>query len=381
MRRTKIICTLGPASSDPSIIKEMILAGMNVARLNLSHGNHEQHLNYMNAVKVQREKLNMPVAIMIDLKGPEFRIREFADGSVELINGAIFTLTTGNVIGNSSIVSVTYKDLPNIVSSGDRILLNDGRIELEVVQVNKFDIVTKVVEGGVLSNNKSINLPNINVDMPFLTDVDKNDIRFAIENDAEFIALSFVRGAEDVAIVKKFIKDNGGKDKNIKLISKIENEQGIKNINAIIEESDGIMVARGDLGVELDFKQIPVYQKAIIEKCLHAGKTVIVATEMLDSMIEDSRPTRAEITDVANAVLDGASATMLSGETAAGKNVVKCVETMRDIIETCEKNFIINVNKSDVNVILSEEYCDYKWVKKDSYLLDEYIHVKHLPTR
>ncbi len=349
MRRTKIICTLGPASSDPSIIKEMILAGMNVARLNLSHGNHEQHLNYMNAVKVQREKLNMPVAIMIDLKGPEFRIREFADGSVELINGAIFTLTTGNVIGNSSIVSVTYKDLPNIVSSGDRILLNDGRIELEVVQVNKFDIVTKVVEGGVLSNNKSINLPNINVDMPFLTDVDKNDIRFAIENDAEFIALSFVRGAEDVAIVKKFIKDNGGKDKNIKLISKIENEQGIKNINAIIEESDGIMVARGDLGVELDFKQIPVYQKAIIEKCLHAGKTVIVATEMLDSMIEDSRPTRAEITDVANAVLDGASATMLSGETAAGKNVVKCVETMRDIIETCEKNFIIKTEIADID--------------------------------
>lgn len=348
MRKTKIICTLGPASSDPVMIKDMMLAGMNVARLNLSHGSHAEHQDFINAIRVQREKLGLPVAIMIDLKGPEFRIKEFENGKIDLVNGAIFTLTTGSVVGNSSIVSVTYKDLPNIVSKGDTILLNDGRIELEVMSVNKFDIITKVKEGGELSNNKSINLPNIDVDMPFLTDIDKDDIKFAIENDVEFIALSFVRCAEDVQLVKKFINNNGGKDKNIKLISKIENQQGIKNINSIIDESDGIMVARGDLGVELDFKQIPVYQKAIIEKCLHASKTVIVATEMLDSMIEDSRPTRAEITDVANAVLDGASATMLSGETAAGKNVIKCIETMRDIIETCEKNFIIKTEIADI---------------------------------
>ena len=349
MKKTKIICTIGPASSDPMMIKEMIKSGMNVARLNLSHGDHNVHQDYINIIKVQREKLGEPVAILCDLRGPEFRVKKFENGKVELKKDAIFTLTTGEVSGNESIVSVSYKGIPSIVKAGDTILLNDGRVELEVISVNKYDVVTKVIVGGMLSNNKSINFPNINVDMPYLTNVDKEDIKFAIENDVEYLALSFVRSADDVVTVKKFIEDNGGKNSKIKLISKIENKSGIDNINGILAESDGIMVARGDLGVETDFKLIPIFQKSLIEKSLKAGKIVIVATEMLESMIENPRPTRAEITDVANAVLDGASATMLSGETASGKNVIKCIETMRDIIENCEKNFNIKTDITEIH--------------------------------
>lgn len=341
MKKSKIVCTIGPASGSPSMIKEMIKAGMNVARLNMSHGTHDVHADYINAVKVQRQKLQTPVAIMCDLKGPEIRIKQFENGSVELENGQVFTLTTGNVIGSKNIVSVNYKDLPNILNEGDKILLNDGFVELEVVSINKYDVITKVLDGGIISNNKSINLPNVQLEMPFLSDADKSDIKFAIENDVDYIALSFVRTADDILAVKKFIKDNGGANKNIKLISKIENQQGLDNINEIVKESDGIMVARGDLGVEIDFKLIPIYQKAIVDKCLKAGKIVIIATQMLESMIENTRPTRAELTDVANAVLDGASALMLSGETASGNNVIKSIETMSDVIETCEKGIIV----------------------------------------
>ncbi len=349
MKKSKIVCTIGPASGSPTMIKEMILAGMNVARLNMSHGNHDIHADYINAIKVQRQKLEMPVAIMCDLKGPEIRIKEFENGQVVLEKGQVFTLTTGNVIGSKNIVSVTYKDLPNIVNEGDRILLNDGFSELEVVSMNKYDVITKVIVGGVLSNNKSINLPNIHLEMPYLSDADRSDIKFAIENDVEYIALSFVRTAEDILTAKKFIKDNGGANKNIKLISKIENQEGIDNINEIIKESDGVMVARGDLGVEVDFKLIPIYQKAIVDKCLKAGKIVIIATQMLESMIENTRPTRAELTDMANAVLDGASALMLSGETASGKNVLKCIETMSEVIESCEKNIIVKTEIASID--------------------------------
>ncbi len=349
MKKSKIICTIGPASGSPSMIKEMIKAGMNVARLNMSHGNHDIHADYINAVKVQREKLGEPVSIMCDLKGPEIRIKQFENGKVVLDNGQIFTLTTGDIIGNKNIVSVSCKELPSVLQEGDRILLNDGFVELEVVSMNKYDIVTKVLDGGEISNNKSINLPNIELDMPYLSDADKSDIKFAIENDVDYIALSFVRTADDIQEAKKFIYNNGGSDKNIKIISKIENQQGIDNINEIIKESDGIMVARGDLGVEIDFKLIPIYQKAIVDKCLKAGKPVIIATQMLESMIDNTRPTRAELTDMANAVLDGASALMLSGETAGGQNVLKCIETMSDVIESCERNMIVKTEIASID--------------------------------
>ena len=341
MQRTKIICTIGPACSEPKVIREMVDAGMDVARLNLSHGNHELHKKYIDAVKSVREKVDTPLGILVDLKGPEFRIREFENGKVNLEKGANFTLTTAKILGNENIVSVTYKPLPELLQSGDKILLSDGLIELEVVSVNKFDILTKVVVGGELQNNKSLNLPEVKVEMPFISASDKEDIRFAIENDVDFIALSFVRTADDVKTVRKFINENGGKEKQIKLISKIENQHGVDNIDSIIEASDGIMIARGDLGVEVELRLIPIYQKYITERCLKAGKHVIVATQMLESMIENARPTRAELTDVANAVLDGASALMLSGETAVGKNVVKAVETMNNVIAECEENFDI----------------------------------------
>ncbi len=348
MRKSKIVCTLGPSSNEPSMIKQMIESGMNVARLNLSHGTHETHTDLINMVKVQREKLAKPVAIMLDLKGPEIRIKSFENGFINLETGQIFTLTTGDIVGNQNMVSVTYKDLPKVLSAGDKILLNDGFSELEVISVNNYDIITKVIEGGKLSNNKSINLPSVNIDMPFLNKVDKDDLKFGVEQDVDYIALSFVRTADDVKEAKKYIRSLGGNAEQIKIISKIENQQGVDNINSIIAESDGVMVARGDLGVEVDFKLIPIYQKAIVDKCLKAGKIVIIATQMLESMVENSRPTRAELTDMANAVLDGASALMLSGETANGKHVIKCIETMRDVIETCEKNFIVKTQSAEI---------------------------------
>lgn len=348
MRKSKIVCTLGPSSNAPSMIKQMIESGMNVARLNLSHGTHETHTDLINMVKVQREKLAKPVAIMLDLKGPEIRIKTFENGFINLEAGQIFTLTTGDIIGNQNMVSVTYKDLPKVLSAGDKILLNDGFSELEVISVNNYDIITKVVEGGKLSNNKSINLPSVNIDMSFLNKVDKDDLKFGVEQDVDYVALSFVRTADDVIEAKKYIKSLGGNAEQIKIISKIENQQGVDNINSIIAESDGVMVARGDLGVEVDFKLIPIYQKAIVDKCLKAGKIVIIATQMLESMVENSRPTRAELTDMANAVLDGASALMLSGETANGKHVIKCIETMRDVIETCEDNFIVKTQSAEI---------------------------------
>lgn len=348
MKKTKIICTIGPASGNAEMIKTMINAGMNVARLNLSHGDASQHLGYISMIKDIRAKMGKPVGIMLDTKGPEFRIKTFQEGSAYLVAGETFILTTGNVKGDHTIVSVTYKDLPKVVKAGDKILLNDGFIELEVESVTRYDVITKVVTGGRLTNNKSINLPGIVVDMPYLSDADKADIKFGIENDIDYIALSFVRTAEDVELVKKFIAENGGKKKDIKLISKIENIQGIEHIDSIIASSDGVMVARGDLGVEVDLNMIPVYQKTIVDKCLRLGKMVIIATQMLESMVESPRPTRAEVNDVATAVLDGATAVMLSGETASGKYVEKVIQTMSEIIENCEKSFIVKTRIADI---------------------------------
>lgn len=348
MKKTKIICTIGPASGNAEMIKTMINAGMNVARLNLSHGDASQHLGYISMIKDIRAKMGKPVGIMLDTKGPEFRIKTFQEGSAYLVAGETFILTTGNVKGDHTIVSVTYKDLPKVVKAGDKILLNDGFIELEVESVTRYDVITKVITGGRLTNNKSINLPGIVVDMPYLSDADKADIKFGIENDIDYIALSFVRTAEDVELVKKFIAENGGKKKDIKLISKIENIQGIEHIDSIIASSDGVMVARGDLGVEVDLNMIPVYQKTIVDKCLRLGKMVIIATQMLESMVESPRPTRAEVNDVATAVLDGATAVMLSGETASGKYVEKVIQTMSEIIENCEKSFIVKTRIADI---------------------------------
>lgn len=348
MKKTKIICTIGPSSSSVEMIKSMIDAGMNVARLNLSHGDQAQHLGYISMLKNIRRRMETPLGILLDTKGPEFRIKQFQEGSAYLVAGETFILTTGNVKGDHTIVSVTYKDLPKVVKAGDRILLNDGFIELKVESVTKYDVVTRVITGGRLTNNKSINLPGIEVDMPYLSEIDKSDIKFAIENDVDYLALSFVRSAEDVETVKNFIAENGGRKKDIKLISKIENMQGIEHIDAIISASDGVMVARGDLGVEVDLNMIPVYQKTIVDKCLRLGKMVIIATQMLESMIESPRPTRAEVNDVATAVLDGATAVMLSGETASGKNVEKVIQTMSEIIENCEKSFIVKTRIAEI---------------------------------
>lgn len=326
MQKTKIICTIGPASEDPVILKEMILCGMNVARLNFSHGTHAEHLAKVEGVKVLRQELKRPVAIMLDTKGPEIRIKTFENKVVELESGDMFTLTTRDVVGTKEIVSVTFDGLPRNVKKGTRILLDDGLIELVVDKVSGTDIACRVTFGGKLSDRKGLNLPGVSVDMPYISETDKADLEFAYENDVDYIALSFVRSAKDVLQVKSFMSGFGVN--NCELISKIENMEGVENIDEIIRVSDGIMVARGDMGVEIPFEELPGIQKKLIEKCYRAGKKVITATQMLESMIRNPRPTRAEITDIANAIYDGTSAIMLSGETASGRFPVESIKTM-----------------------------------------------------
>lgn len=336
MRKTKIVCTLGPATDNYATMKKLIKAGMNVARVNMSHGNHAEHAKRIAMVKQAREELNTAVAILLDTKGPEIRIRTFENGKATLSEGDYFTLTTTDIIGNNARVSVTYEPLPTCVKAGDRILLNDGIIELKVDSVTKTDIVCQVVHGGPLSDRKSINLPDVEIDMPYMSEVDKQDIQFGVEQDVDYIALSFVRSVDDVRVVKQFLNRN--KSDNIQLIAKIENRSGVNNFESIIAECDGAMVARGDMGVEIPFEELPAIQKDMIHCCYRTGKKVITATQMLESMITNPRPTRAEISDVANAIYDGTSATMLSGETAAGKFPVEAVKTMAKIAETTEKS-------------------------------------------
>lgn len=333
MNKTKIVCSIGPASSDVKVLEKMIDAGMNVARFNMSHGTHESHRELVEAVKTARKNKNAPVAIMIDTKGPEIRVKQFENGNVFLKENDKFTLTTKEISGNQEMVSVTYSNLPKILQKDTKILLNDGNIELKVNKTNAHDIICTVVHGGELSNNKSINIPGIKTDMPYLSEQDKKDLIFAKEMDADYIAISFVNCSNDVQQVRKFLKQINFKD--VKIISKIESEEGVKNYDKILKISDGIMVARGDLGVEIDFVKIPILQKQFINKCNFQGKIVITATQMLESMITNSRPTRAEISDVANAILDGTTAIMLSGETASGQHPVESIETMKRIaIET-----------------------------------------------
>ena len=336
MKKTKIICTIGPACSDEKTIIDMLNSGMNVARINFSHGSDEEHIKTIELLKKVREKTNFPLGIMLDTKGPEYRVGVFENGKVFLNEGDEFTFTTKKILGNQNIVSVNYKHLTKEVSVGDKILVCNGLLIFKVKKVKGDNIICEVVSGGEISNNKSMNFPNKTLKNKYMSDVDKHDILLGIQNNVDFIACSFVSQGKDVENVRTFLDSNGGSD--IEIIAKIENQAGVDNLDEIIKYSDGVMVARGDLGVEIAQEKLPNIQKKIIKKCLECGKVVITATEMLESMTKNPRPTRAETSDVANAVYDGSSAIMLSGETAVGKYPVKAVATMSKIAEETEKN-------------------------------------------
>ena len=336
MRKTKIVCTLGPACSDKQTLIEMCKAGMNVARLNFSHNTHADHEKRIALIKEVREELGLPIAIMLDTKGPEYRIKTFKNGKITLKEGDTFTFTADEVEGDETRVSVNYKGLPHDLEKGDIILLNNGLLSFEVTDKTDTDVLCRVVIGGELSDRKSMSFPNKTLKQKYLSNQDKQDIKFGIEHDIDFIACSFVSCRQDLLDVKNYLSELGAS--GIDLIAKIENRSGVDNIEEISGECDGIMVARGDMGVEIPFEELPAIQKKIITKCRMLGKRVITATEMLESMIYNVRPTRAEISDVANAVYDGTSAIMLSGETAAGKYPVQAVRTMARIAENTEKN-------------------------------------------
>lgn len=336
MRKTKIICTIGPASDSKDVLIAMCKAGMNVARLNFSHGTHEEHLKKINLLKEVRNELKIPLAIMLDTKGPEFRIGTFKNHKISLKEGDSFTFTTDEIEGDETRVSVSYKGFADDLKIGDKILVNNGLVVFEVTDVQNHNIITNVKTGGVLSDKKSMNFPGKVLSQEFLSEQDKSDLLFGIEQDVDFVAASFVSTKKDAQDMRDFLNANGGKD--IDIIAKIENQAGVENIEEISSVVDGIMVARGDLGVEIPFMEVPVVQKEIEQKCRLLGKRVIIATEMLESMITNIRPTRAEISDVANAVYDGASAIMLSGESAAGKYPVEAVKTMSEVAEYTENH-------------------------------------------
>ncbi len=358
MRKTKIICTIGPASQNEETLTQMCLAGMNVARMNFSHGDHAEQLNKINLVKKVREKLNMPIAIMLDTKGPEYRIKTFENKKITLNDGDEFIFTTDDIVGDQTKVAVTYKGLIKDLKVGDTVMVNNGLVVFEVERLEGTNAHCRVVHGGVLSDKKSMNFPNRVMAQEFLSKQDKEDLLFGIANDVDYVAASFVSTKKDVVAMRKFLDENGGKD--IDIIAKIENRSGVDHIEEICEVANGIMVARGDLGVEIPFVEVPAVQKLLISKCRLLGKKVITATEMLESMIQNPRPTRAEISDVANAVYDGSSAVMLSGETANGKFPVDAVRNMAEIAQYTEEhisydrrfnnaNFKINSNLDAVS--------------------------------
>jgi pyruvate kinase len=342
MNKTKVVCTLGPATADDAVLRELMKSGMNVARQNFSHGDHESHAKTFEQVKRIREELNLPIASLLDTNGPEVRVKTFQDGKVTLVDKQVFTLTTEDLEGTAEHVSITYKGLANDIDIGARILLDDGMIELKVTDIvqldngEDWDIVTHVVHGGVLSNRKSANIPGVSLSLPYISKRDREDIIFGAKLGFDYIAASFVECDEDILEIRKILQDCGCPD--VRIIAKIENQEGVDNIDDIIRVSDGIMVARGDMGVEISFEELPRIQKELIRKAYFAGKPVITATQMLESMITKPRPTRAETTDVANAVYDGTSATMLSGETAAGAFPVEALQTMVKIAEKTEDN-------------------------------------------
>ena len=349
IRKTKIICTMGPSTEKPGVLEELMLAGMNVARFNFSHGDHEEQLSRLKALRENRQKLHLPVAALMDTKGPEIRLKEFTDGKVMLSAGQTFTLTTEDVMGDENRVSISYKNLPKDVTVGTHILIDDGLIEMQVSSIQGNDIVCQVINGGKVSNKKGVNVPNVDLSMEYISPKDYKDIVFAVKEDFDFIAASFVRTAADVKELRDILHEHGGDA--IKIIAKIENNQGIQNIDEIIEAADGIMVARGDMGVEIPMEDVPVIQKMIIKKAYNAGKVVVTATQMLDSMMTHPRPTRAEATDVANAIYDGTSAIILSGETAAGDYPVEAVKTMDRIAMRTEQdiNYLSRLKSREYN--------------------------------
>ena len=351
MRKTKIICTIGPASEKEDVLIKMCQAGMDVARLNFSHGSHEEHQKKIDLIKKVREQLNLPIAIMLDTKGPEYRIKTFENGRATLKEGDTFILTTEDVVGNEERVSVTYKKLVENLNVGDRVLINNGLIILEVEKLEAPNAICRILAGGELSDRKSMNFPNKVMDHEYLSEQDKQDLLFGIKNDVDFVAASFVSVKQDVVDLREFLDANGGE--SIDIIAKIENRSGVDHVEEICEIADGIMIARGDLGVEIPGMEVPAIQKYLINKCRMLGTRVITATEMLESMIHNPRPTRAELSDVANAVYDGSSAIMLSGESAAGKYPVDAVRNMADIAEFTEKQ--INYTKGFQNTEFETE--------------------------
>lgn len=363
MRKTKIVCTMGPAVEVGNVMETLIQEGMNVARFNFSHGDHEEQRNRLQKLRVLRERHGKPVAALLDTKGPEIRICDFAEGKIVLEEGQRFTLTADDCMGDENRVSITYKDLPQDVKVGTHILIDDGLIDTLVEEINGNDIVVKVINGGPVSNHKGINVPGIHLNMPYISETDRKDMLFAIAEDMDYIAASFVRTAEDVEEIRTLLRENGGEA--IKIVAKIENQEGIENIDAIIQAADAIMVARGDMGVEIPAEEVPIVQKMIIKKVNEAGKMVITATQMLDSMIKNPRPTRAEATDVANAIYDGTTAIMLSGETANGKYPVEALRMMVRIASRTEesinyrKRFAQNeaVDNPDVASAISHATC------------------------
>ena len=326
MRKTKIICTLGPASESEEVIRELMLAGMNVARLNFSHGTHEEQRGKLERVKKVREELGLPVALLLDTKGPEIRTGEFEKGKVELKKGQTFVLTTEDVMGNEGMVSITYKNLIKDVKEGDSILIDDGLIGLKVTKLTEKEIICNVENGGTISNKKGINVPGVELKMPFISKKDREDILFAVKEGFDYIAASFTRTADDILEIRRILEENNCN--YIKIIAKVENDQGIKNVDEILRVADGVMIARGDMGVEIPLEEVPSIQKKLIRKAFETGKPIITATQMLDSMMKNPRPTRAETTDVANAIYQGTSAIMLSGETASGQYPVEALKTM-----------------------------------------------------
>jgi len=336
MRKTKIVCTIGPSSESLDKLKQLIMAGMNVARLNFSHGDYEEHGKRISAIRQASQELNKTVAILLDTKGPEIRTGVLAVEPIELVQDEYLTLTTEEILGDKDRISVTYKDLPSDVKVGSTILIDDGLIGLTVVNIEGTEIKCKIVNGGTIKSRKGVNVPGVSISLPGITEKDANDIRFGIEQGIDFIAASFVRKASDVMEIRKLLEEHNATD--IHIISKIENQEGVDNLDEILEVSDGLMVARGDLGVEIPAEDVPIVQKLMIEKCNLVGKPVITATQMLDSMQRNPRPTRAEASDVANAIFDGTDAIMLSGETAAGKYPVESVLTMSRIAEKAESS-------------------------------------------
>ena len=340
MRKTKIICTLGPATDKEGIMEALIREGMNVARFNFSHGTHEEQKNRLEKLKTLRRQFDRPIAALLDTKGPEIRIGCFKDHRITLEEGQKFTLVNDETEGTQEQVTISYKDLYKDVKPGDSILIDDGLVGMEVVEISDKDIVCIVKNGGDISDHKGVNVPGVELKMPFISQKDREDLLFGIQEDFDFVAASFTRTADDVKEMRKLLNDNGGRD--IHIIAKIENQQGVDNIDAIIEEADGIMIARGDMGVEIPLEHVPIIQQKIIEKVYEAGKVVITATQMLDSMMIHPRPTRAETTDVANAIYQGTSAIMLSGETAAGKYPVEALKMMVKIAAHMEHNIEYN---------------------------------------